>query len=95
MVMECPRKLKVADGTDFVAVIEPAFLTSFFSACVTQLSEGFGSGLGSAGVPPVILWAFTPCEPTGGTPALPKTNHAAMTGIIPVPPIRVVVRNAG
>jgi hypothetical protein len=37
-----------------------------------SLSQGFGSGFGSAGVSPVTLWAFTPHAPTGGTPALPK-----------------------
>jgi hypothetical protein len=59
------------------------------------LNEGFGSGFGSAGVSPVILWAYTPREPTGGTPALPKTSPAAMKGVIPVPPIHIVKRNAG
>jgi hypothetical protein len=58
------------------------------------LDEGFRSGFGSAGVSPVILSAFTPREPTGGTPALPKTSPPAMKGVIPVPPIRVVMRNA-
>jgi hypothetical protein len=33
-------------------------------------------------------------ETTGGTPALPKTNPAAMKGIIPVPLKRLFVRNA-
>jgi len=49
---------------------------SFCSTDATQLNEGFGSGFGSAGVSPVILWAFTTREPTGGTPALPKTGLA-------------------
>jgi hypothetical protein len=49
-----------------------------------QLNEGFGRGFGSAGVSPVILWTFTPREPTGGTPALPKTSPAATEGVIPV-----------
>jgi hypothetical protein len=37
-------------------------------------NEGFMSGFGSAGVAPVILWAFMPREPTGGTPALPNQS---------------------
>jgi hypothetical protein len=41
-----------------------------------QLNEGFRSAFGSAGVSPVILWAFSPRELTGGTPALPKTSPA-------------------
>jgi hypothetical protein len=47
------------------------------------LSEGFGSGFGSA-VFPLILFAFTPRETTGGTPALPKTSPAVMKGVIAV-----------
>jgi hypothetical protein len=58
------------------------------------LNKDFGSGFGSAGVSPVILWVFTPREPTGGTPALPKTRPAAMNAFILVTPIGIVVRNA-
>jgi hypothetical protein len=31
-----------------------------------QPNQGFGNSFGSAGVPPVILWAFTPRGPAGG-----------------------------
>jgi hypothetical protein len=71
------------------------FSAAFCFADATRLNEDFGSGFGSAGVSPVILWTFMPREPTGGTPALPKTSPAAMKGINHVPPIRIVVRNTG
>jgi hypothetical protein len=71
------------------------FSQSFCSDDATQLNEGFGSGFCSAGVSPVILWTFTPRESTGETPALPKTSPAALKSVIPIPPIRIVVRNVG
>jgi hypothetical protein len=71
------------------------FSQAFCSADATPLNKGFGSGFGSAGVSPVILGAFTPREPTGGTPALRKPSAAATKCIIHVPPKRTVARNAG
>jgi hypothetical protein len=55
--------------------------------------SNFDSGFRSAGVSPVILCAFTPPEPTGGTPALPNTRPVTMNGVIPAPPMSIVLKN--
>jgi hypothetical protein len=60
-----------------------------------QLSEGFWRVFGSAGVSSVLLCAFTPRKPTGGTPALPKTSPDELKCVVPSPPMRLVVRIAG
>jgi hypothetical protein len=67
---------------------------SFCRSDATQVNEDFGSGFGTAGVPPVILWIYARRDPTGATPALLKPRPAAKKGIIPVPVLSDVARDA-